>query len=338
MKNAKKNVFFVLLITIIILFFVFRNDYENIIDNLINANKVYIFIGILLIILYWFLRAVCIFVITKKHNGKITLRQCFKQMIITQFFNGITPFSTGGQPMQIYMLNKSGVKVGSATSIIVQDFIMYQIALVVMGVVALLANQRYHYIKLTSILGNLILVGFIINIVIGSFMVFVSFSKRFNDFIGKLIIKLATKFRFVKDQNKTVEKWEEKLAEFHDNAKLFKENKFLFVRCFIYNLLSLTIYYVIPLFVFLSLDSNLNISIFATIVASSFVLIIGNFVPIPGGSGGIEYGFFKFFGTFVASSLISSSLIIWRFITYYFGMIIGMIFFWLFLKEMKINK
>jgi uncharacterized membrane protein YbhN (UPF0104 family) len=58
-------------------------------------------------------------------------------------------------------------------------------------------------------------------------------------------------------------------------------------------------------------------------VSSAFVLIIGNFVPIPGGSGGIEYGFLKFFGIFVTSSILSSGLIVWRFITYYLGIIIG---------------
>ena len=47
------------------------------------------------------------------------------------------------------------------------------------------------------------------------------------------------------------------------------------------------------------------------------------FVPIPGASGGIEYGFIKFFGNFMPVVILNSLLITWRFITYYLGMILG---------------
>lgn len=335
MKNTKKNIILVLIVTFLVLFFVLKDDYQNILNNLINANKVYILFGIVFIFLYWLLRAVCLFIITREYSKKVTFKNMFKQIIITQFFNGITPFSTGGQPMQVYMLNKSGIKIGSATSIIVQDFIMYQLALVVMGMIALIANWKFNFFTVSITLRNLIILGFLINIFIGLFMVFVSFSTKFNDFIGKIVIRFGTKFKLVKDREIVTRKWEEKLAEFHESALLFKKKKSLFVLCFLYNLFSLAIFYVIPLFVFLSLDSSIKVSILSIITSSAFVLIIGNFVPIPGGSGGIEYGFLKFFGSIVASFLISSSLIIWRFITYYLGVIVGMIVFWFFLKEMK---
>ena len=86
---------------------------------------------------------------------------------------------------------------------------------------------------------------------------------------------------------------------------------------------NLLVFYSIPLFIFLSLDANIKVSLLKTITSSAFVLIIGNFVPIPGGSGGIEYGFVNFFGSTVQSSILLSALIIWRFITYYLGIIIG---------------
>ena len=38
-----------------------------------------------------------------KDEEKYSLLEAFKHNIIVQFFNGVTPFSTGGQPMEIYM-------------------------------------------------------------------------------------------------------------------------------------------------------------------------------------------------------------------------------------------
>ncbi|MBO5376404.1 MAG: flippase-like domain-containing protein [Bacilli bacterium] len=323
MKNTKRNTIVVLLIMIVVMFFILKDDYENILNNLLLANKWYILFGIVLIFLYWLLRALCLHIIVREYKPKMKLSRMVQQVLITQFFNGITPFSTGGQPMQVYMLKKSGVKIASATNIIVQDFIMYQLALIVIGVFALIINWKFHLFEVSSMLSALIIVGFIINVLVGAFLLFVSFSRKFNNFIGTMIIKLGAKFKIVKDSEKVVAKWEEKLTEYHESAHLFKKKKWLFIKCFIYNLISLILFYIIPYFVFMSFDTSLDISILEVMVSSAFILIIGNFVPIPGGSGGIEYGFLKFFGIFITSSILSSGLIIWRFITYYLGIIIG---------------
>lgn len=323
MKNLKKNTFILLIITLIILFFVLKDDYENILNNLILANKWFILIGIIMVFLYWLFKALCLYLIVREYNKKVKFVTIFKQILLTQFFNGVTPFSTGGQPMQVYMLRKSGLKVAAATNIIVQDFIMYQFALIVIGIFALLANFYWDFFSVSPTLYSLIIIGFLINLAVGLVLLFISFSKKFNDSIGKLIINIASHTRFVKDKDAVVSKWEEKLSEFHSGAKLFKQNKFLFVKCFCCHLIGLIVYYIIPFFIFLSFDINLAISIPAVITSSAFVLIIGNFVPIPGGSGGIEYGFLEFFGSFIPGAILSSGLIVWRFITYYLGIIVG---------------
>ena len=72
-----------------------------------------------------------------------------------------------------------------------------------------------------------------------------------------------------------------------------------------------------------------------TVTASAYVYVIGAFVPIPGASGGIEYGFTQFFGNFIKLSKISAVLLLWRFITYYFGVIVGAL---IFTFEKKVKK
>ena len=54
-------------------------------------------------------------------------------------------------------------------------------------------------------------------------------------------------------------------------------------------------------------------------------MLIGSFVPIPGGTGGLEYGFINFYGNFIKGSVLTAIMITWRFITYYIPMIIGAI-------------
>lgn len=79
--------------------------------------------------------------------------------------------------------------------------------------------------------------------------------------------------------------------------------------------------------VLFSMGDFSSVNIFTSIVASAYVMLIGSFVPIPGGTGGLEYGFIKFYGKFISGSILSAAMLIWRFITYYFGLIIGAIAF-----------
>ena len=323
-KSSKIKTLIVFLIMIVVFYIIIKDDYKNIIETLQKANHLLILLAVVLIFVYYYLKAKCIYVIAKEQNKEITFKSMFNQTLITQFFNGITPFSTGGQPMQVYMLRKSGLPVGKATSIIIQDFLMFQLALITIGIVALVLNRILGIINISIALYSLIILGFVINIGVGLCLLFISFSKRFNSFVGKLLIKIASKLKIVKDKEKTIDKLEEKLEEFHDSAKIFKKKKGLFARCYLYNLLALFIFYTIPFVVFISLDPSCGITVVNSITSSAFVLLVGNFVPIPGGSGGIEYSFSTIFGGLLKNgTLVSTALLTWRVITYYLGVIIG---------------
>lgn len=320
-KNTIRNTLILLIIAAIVTYFVMKDDYQSIVDNLILANKWLILLCIIIVFLYWFLRALSLYIIVKRYKKRIRFKVIMHQTLITQFFNGVTPFATGGEPMQVYMLTKSGVKVANATNIIIQEFIMYQIALIFMGILALGLNFKFNVCSVSPVLGNLIVLGFIINIIIGLVLLFVSFSKKFSKFIVNICLKIGIKIKLIKDVEKTTESWNEKLEDYNESGTMLKNNKSLFFTCVLINFLSLLIFYLIPFFIFMSM--GYNVGIIEVIVSSAFILIIGNFVPIPGGSGGIEFGFLEFFKAFLPQGPLKSALIIWRGITYYLGIIIG---------------
>ena len=320
-KNTIRNTLILLIIAAIVTYFVMKDDYQSIVDNLILANKWLILLCIIIVFLYWFLRALSLYIIVKRYKKRIRFKVIMHQTLITQFFNGVTPFATGGEPMQVYMLTKSGVKVANATNIIIQEFIMYQIALIFMGILALGLNFKFNVCSVSPVLGNLIVLGFIINIIIGLVLLFVSFSKKFSKFIVNICLKIGIKIKLIKDVEKTTESWNEKLEDYNESGTMLKNNKSLFFTCVLINFLSLLIFYLIPFFIFMSM--GYNVGIIEVIVSSAFILIIGNFVPIPGGSGGIEFGFLEFFKVYLPQGPLKSALIIWRGITYYLGIIIG---------------
>jgi len=323
MKNIRKKSIIILLILVVVLFFLLKDDFSNIIDTLLNVNLIWILVATIAVILYWFLKALGLYILVREQTNKIKLKTIFAQGVITEFFNGITPFATGGQPAQAYMLTKMGIKIANATNMLVQSFIFFQAALIVHGILAVTLNYKFNLLSIEPAVWTLILLGFIINTIVGICLLFISFSTRVNNKIGNFVINVGLKLKIVKDKEQAQIKWTEKLSEYHSNAEILRHKKSLFMKGFLCNFLALSALYVIPIFIVFSLSDYTSVNILEAIAASSFVLIIGNFVPIPGGSGGIEYGFITLFKPFLQGATLTAVLILWRFITYYLGLIIG---------------
>lgn len=333
-KNMKKNAIIIFIITLIVMYFVLKDDFKNIIDILSKIELKYILLAFIFYFLSIFFKSYISYKCVAQKE-KYNLKESIKHNIIIQFFNGITPFSTGGQPMEIYMLTKHGINANRGTMIILQNFIFYQIALVLFGILAVLYNYFFHIYPNETLLKELVLLGFIINTLVAIGIILISISPRFTKFCTRKIISILSKIKIIKNKEQSLEKWKQRLEEFHECAKVLRSRKKLFIGGILFNVLSLACLYIIPIFIAFSMGNFTSITIMETLTSSAYVLLIGAFVPIPGASGGIEYGFVKFFGNFFTKAVTNAILLIWRFITYYFGMIIGMIAFNLDSKELK---
>lgn len=328
MKNLKKNSIILLAITIVVLICVLKDDFSNIVNTLSGANYRWIIVALLCFFIGVGFEAKAYQEIIQGYEYDYTFKKSYRMLLITKFFNGITPFSSGGQPMQIYMLKKDGVRITKATNIIIQNFIIYQAALVIFGIIAIIINNSLNLFAEVILLKKLVTLGFIINTLVMVCLIVISFSNKFNHFVVSKGINILSKLKLIKDKEQTQIKWREKVDDFHEGAEYLKKNKMLCIRTFIYNMIYLALNYLMPYFVILALaKTTTEATPLKTICASAYVLIMGSFVPIPGASGGIEYGYLRFFGNFISGTLLKASLLIWRTISYYLPMLIGGILF-----------
>jgi len=326
MKKQNLNIIILILLTIAVLYFALREDFTEIMSQIGNANPWWLIVGLILLVGSWFFKTLSLHSMILNFSDKYRVIDTFKLVLTTSFFNGITPFASGGQPFQVYYLKKDGIPISKSTNIIIQNFIVYQIALVFLGIIAILSNYFFHFFAENVILKNLVLIGFIINtcVIIGLFII--SFAKRINKFITRNIIKFLGKIKIVKNTSETIENWNKYINNFYQGAKVLVSNKKVFIKAIFFHFAELVCFYLIPMVVFFSLGEY-SIDGIESIVATAYIMLMGSFVPIPGGSGGIEYGFIAFFGNFVAGPTLKSAMLVWRFMTYYFSMFVGAITF-----------
>lgn len=327
MKNKLKklvNILLLVIITFLVLYFSLKDDFNNIVKEILNLNIIYLIIAILLVFISYLFKSLSLQKAIIKFNKDYSLKKSFRLVLITNFFNAVTPFATGGQPFQVYTLKKDGVSITNGTNIIIQNFIVYQIALVLLGIVAVTYNYIFNIFKEATILKELVTIGFIINTLVALFLLLIAFAKKFSKFIVKYGIIILAKIKIVKNKEEIVKKWNNHINNFHSGAKILLSDKKTFIETIIYNFLSLICLYLVPAIILYGMN-NYNITTLESIVSSAYTMIMGAFVPIPGGTGGLEYGYTRFFGNFIKGPALNASMLIWRFITYYLGLIIGAI-------------
>ncbi len=323
MKNNKKSFIIIFIITALILYIALKDNFEEKIKYLFSFDIKWLIISFVLIIIYWILKGIVLYSCTSKIKKDYTKKKGIHLMITTQFFHAITPFAAGGQPWQIYKLKKEGVTLGEATNIVIQDFIAYQIALVILGILAITTNYIMHIFPSDSILKKLVTIGFIINTLVIIFLFLVSFSKKWNKKLINGTINLLSKLKIIKDKEKKLQKSEKFIHNFHSSAKILLKNKINMFKIISLNFIALIGQYLIPFTLLMGLGIYVNPII--VIITSAYVMLIGSMVPVPGGTGGLEFGFLAFFKNFVKDPKLSIIMIVWRIITYYFGIIVGAI-------------
>lgn len=323
MKKYKFNIFLLLIITFFVMYLVLKDDFSTTIKYLCNVNLLWISIAILTFAFYLIFQSLSLHIFIKGIDKKYKFKDTILLICSAQFFNAITPFSSGGQPFQMYLMKKQGIKLVDSGNILLQNFISQQLSIILMGTFSIVINKIFNIIPQDNVLRKIVVIGYIINVAVLLILFMLSYAKKVNTELFNKILDLIFKLKFIRKRDEIKRKVSNKIDEFYKGSEYFKKNiKKLFLAT-TYNIISLVFHYAIPLFIFFSIGEFNSITIIESIVCSGYTYLIGSFVPIPGGTGGLEYGFIEFFQGFTVGATLSACMILWRFVTYYFGIIIG---------------
>jgi len=240
--------------------------------------------------------------------------------MVGQFYNSVTPFASGGQPMQILRLYRLGIDVSKATAVLMSRFLIYQTTITILGVFFMfIFFEKMNSLPSFSVLA---VFGFLINSAVIFFLLIFSFSPLLTKKIFDLILFIVSPFKFGKKMKKSEEKWLVKIGEFHRAMKNLGKAPLKLLVAFIFTSIQIFFYFSIPYCIYRMLEPA--IVPFSEIFSFQGILfLIISFVPVPGAGGAAEGGFYLFFKNFFSPSNIAGAVIIWRIMSYYMNIFIG---------------
>ncbi|AMV68574.1 Integral membrane protein LafC, accessory function in glycolipid and LTA synthesis [Pediococcus damnosus] len=323
-KRNKIALAIMLALGIAIFAFSLRNvNMHNLMHDIVHIHWQWLVVAVICMLLYFGIEALITKMFVTSNGDRFSFRDAIRIPLIEQLFNGITPFSSGGQPAQLIALMQSGVKAGRASSVLLMKFVVFQAMIVINFMVSLLIGFHFLAEKM-SYLSLFVVFGFLIHltVIIGLLLVMYwhGFTKKLISWIMIPIGWFVKKERF--------ERWQvtidEKVDTFYKESVRIKTQWKLLAKVFVMTFFQLLFYYLVPYYIMLSLGySGINV-VMVTSLHILIVMVISIF-PIPGGSGGAEYSFDVLFSSFIHSnSKLVLAMLLWRLLTYYFGIFAGM--------------
>ena len=319
MKKDRYKSLVVLLLSFLLLWFILKDNFTSSMKLLSQANLLYILLAILIYFIYFVIEADILNIIINKYSKKYNYKKTLKLSIMTKFFNGITPFSLGGQTLQIIELKKDKINVSKSTLIIVENFIIFQITIVILGLFSFPFIYRFN---VPSLLFNATIIGFIVNVLLLLFTIFISVRIEIAKKIGLVIINFFNKIHKFKSKSIINRKWNKVCYDYAKGFKTLLDDKKKFIKCITLDVICMLIYFLIPIFIFKALNISFNLNILTILLIGIYIYLVGSYIPIPGGSVGIEYAFVNYFSLLILSKFLYPAVILWRFISYYLPMII----------------
>ncbi len=323
-KSNKINLIICGVAFVIMLVVLFSEGIDNIINALMNLNPLFLITAIACMVVYWLGEALGLHFAAKSLAPGTKFKDTFVVTMIGQYFNCITPFASGGQPMQIYTFMKRGMPLGSAMTALLSRFIVYQFTLTLYSLVFLIFRLSMFTDGDLQPLTFLVIVGFIINTFVIVLLFMLAFFKTATTKLAHGVVRLLGKIHIIKDVDDKLEYIDKELATYYENFLFIKSKPLMILKMFIATVVQLFVYFSITYVIYIGF--GMTETDFLTIIScQAFVLMISAFVPLPGAMGAAEGSYAAFFKGIFGNYYTGVSTFIWRFLTFYLPILVGII-------------
>lgn len=284
------------------------------------VNKKFIFIGFLIMVLYIILECTIINILIKTIQKTKVRFLAVKIAMMGFYYNLVTPFASGSQPMQIYALNKYDINLSKSIAIVTNKTVLFQTVVTIYSAVIIFLNIEVLKNELPSML-VLMSIGMIMNIVslLGGMLILLTPNTM--KIIVKVIVNILYRLNIFKSLNKKIHTINKFIDEYSYSIKLFIKNKKALCLSIILTIIQLTVFFSISYCVYKAFNLN-GLSLFEVLSLQVFLYMSVSPIPTPGNVGANEVAFLTIFANVFPGNIIGYSVFLYSIYVYYFLVVV----------------
>lgn len=300
-------------ITAVLLFY--RGVDSNTWVSLRRINLWYGLLAGVSMIIYWCLNGLKFQILVKGVEENVSFWNSFRAFVANLFLGAVTPFQTGGGPLQIYVLNRAGVPLAKAFSACLMGAMLTIFSLVSSALVILLFARGlgFKYGQLMGAIFSIVSLIFLLALALFALSIFrMGMLKRV---IGESLDFLT------RGRSSITERVMHGLDQYRQCMSIYaRAQKVTLVIAGLLTMASIAMLSAVAPMILAGLNVRHDVS---QVFLIQFILnFIVYFSPTPGGSGIAELSSYQMMGA-LTESMLEIYTLIWRFFTNFIGVGLG---------------
>lgn len=267
-----------------------------------------------LLVLAWIVDAGRLQAVCRAMGYRVSTGAALRTNFLGYFLSAITPFASGGGPLQVYSLTRSGVPIGYGTAAVLLSGFMAHFSLAVTGIFLIFVSDvtiRFDpRIDQWIRAGVLIYTGVVLTL---AFLVWrVERGRRFIQAVVRWVLRIGTDGERVRAAAAVVDRV---IVDLHQGLRTAaKRRRWALLGLVAYFVYFATFFSIVP-----TLAAGLGAAPPFWDVASLLVpvYLFASILPTPGGTGGLEFGLARGLLSYVPAAQIGIIVATWRLLTYY---------------------
>ena len=273
----------------------------------------------------------------RKATGKNRFALAYKIGALGKYYDVITPFSSGGQPFQIYYTNKYGIKGGESFSIVMAKYIFQQIAYVLIliavlvgvcvkcgGITGAILNSAAIPEVQAKLVATMAWIGFVVVTALMLAVAVVVMNKRVGTAIVVFFVRLFCKL-FRRNYDKLFRKTMRTVTTWQTTMRRYKKSPWIWIANIFLSVVFYFVLYSIPYFIYCAF-MGWNAAVWIEVIVLAIIIdMTASFIPLPGGTGVSDLSFLAVFSSLFTVKMTFWALLLWRVFTYYIFIAHGLV-------------
>ena len=273
----------------------------------------------LILIISWLIEALRIRLIVKGLGENISFSKMLGINLVTLFTGNITPFCSGGIPTQIYLLCQAGIQAGKASAIVTLRVIISTLLFTIFSPFLLIFFYKQLPLGLIrQIIGIAIPLAALFSLI----LIMVIIKPELINHLLKQIFKSISRFKLATKLEPLITKIITELEIFRDSIQQFRNGLYFYLLILCSAGYWFAFFAIAPCLLLafgVPYDPN---TFMQTIIFQFLLVFLISYLPIPGGSGAMEFGLYSVL-VFVPLQLRAIFILSWRFFSYYLSTFVG---------------
>lgn len=344
--SKKKIIFeiiFFIILTGLTIFYLITSGVFSHIGDLKNVTVLGLFFVLISVLVYVLADSFIIYRSIKKVRGNASYLDGIGVYTFGNLGAAVTPWKSAHFPMIGYYLHKRGYNTEEILSIMARNQLIYSITLpclysvfVIYGII----NKIYIDVGRFNLpLFIFPIFGIVTNIFYLVVLFTLLYNQKFQNFVCNLEAKVLFKMKKITDKEAFLEEKRIKMMVYKKTADSFFHKYYKNLPSVIAYIIFMLFINGIPYITYLAVSGNhfvLKDYIYCFMLCQAMSYVT-NLIPVPGGMAAVEFSFLTVFEPFMGS-LVNISLLLYRFFTYIFLIILDFIIFVIFHVLIKIKS